>query len=79
MKAVLLALLLVVPLPGPVRDGESVFDTYTCTTDTDCYERFGDPDEWEGDTCAETDEGCPGDVWCFDQWTTVEACPEAVL
>lgn len=39
-----------------------------CTTDSDCAERFpgtnGDPepeDEWAGDTCAETDEGCPGD------------------
>lgn len=42
-----------------------------CTTDTDCAERFGgngSPEpalyepvesEWDGDTCAGTDEGCP--------------------
>lgn len=43
-----------------------------CDTDTNCAMKCGgngdpEPDEWEGDTCAETDEGCPDDVWIEGQ------------
>lgn len=40
----------------------------TCTTDSECADRFSgngdpepveDPHRFDGDTCAETDAGCP--------------------
>lgn len=74
MRPALLALLLVActapdPRPWHCPDGKLPDPYCACSTDTDCAQwgGNGDPDpvstdeDWEGDTCAETDEGCPGD------------------
>ncbi|MGI0012294.1 MAG: hypothetical protein ACREBU_02465 [Nitrososphaera sp.] len=72
---------------------ESVLESYEpftceCTTDTDCADKCGgngdpdpadtDPRRFDDDACAETDEGCLGDIWCdsAQRWTTEEVCEE---